>query len=140
MAFFLSSCLESNLDDLPVFKDAEITDFKFEHRWIKDDGKFAVMQLNNSVDIDHVNNLVVNTITIPGASGNFPEEVRSQITLASIVAYCNISVAAVIEPVNGAPKLGVPGDYSAERQYQVTAADGETKKVWTIKTNLNPLN
>jgi hypothetical protein len=36
-------------------------------------------------------------------------------------------------PLNGAPKLGSPGDFSAkEFKYQVTAADG-TKREWTIK-------
>ena len=42
-----------------------------------------------------------------------------------------ISTAATIKPINGAPKLGVPGDWTKDNQYEVTAADG-TKKVWTI--------
>ena len=43
----------------------------------------------------------------------------------------DLSTAARITPLNGAPKLGNPGDFSAkEFKYQVTAADG-TKKEWT---------
>lgn len=45
----------------------------------------------------------------------------------------NLRATARIMPLNGAPKLGSPGDFSAkEFKYQVTAADG-TKREWTIK-------
>ena len=42
-----------------------------------------------------------------------------------------ISTAAIIKPIGDAPKLGVPGDWTKDNQYEVTAADG-TKKTWTI--------
>ena len=52
-------------------------------------------------------------------------------TESNVVVAVTISTAATIKPINGAPKLGVPGDWSKDNQYEVTAADG-TKKTWTI--------
>ena len=48
-----------------------------------------------------------------------------------MVVYVTISTAATMKPINGAPELGVPADWTADHQYEVTAADG-TKKTWTI--------
>ena len=44
--------------------------------------------------------------------------------LSSLWVYVSISDAATVTPLDGAPKLGTPGDFSANRTYRVTAADG----------------
>ena len=66
-------------------------------------------------------------------NGSFTDAVRQNVSLSNLIAYIDLSTAARIMPLNGAPKLGSPGDFSAkEFKYQVTAADG-TKREWTIK-------
>ena len=69
--------------------------------------------------------------TIRYQTNNIPEAERGNFTEAKAVVAVTISTAATIKPINGAPKLGVPGDWTKDNQYEVTAADG-TKKVWTI--------
>lgn len=44
----------------------------------------------------------------------------------------SISTAARLTPLDGAPKLGVPGDWSKPNKYLVTAASGAQKE-WTIE-------
>ncbi|MDE7236705.1 MAG: hypothetical protein K2N66_02660, partial [Paramuribaculum sp.] len=58
-------------------------------------------------------------------------------TTSELVVVLNISTAAVIEPLDGAPALGVPGDWSKPNKYQITAANGK-KKVWTVTLELIP--
>ena len=73
----------------------------------------------------------VQGMTVPAASGAFTETIRGQVSLASLVGKFNISTAAAIEPVEGSPTLGIPGDFSAPRKYRVTAANGASQ-VWTV--------
>ncbi len=131
-----TSCLKSGLDDLPAFEDAEITSFKFEYRWVVknvDNDQLSVQTLDVTNTIDTENNVVDCTITVPAASDDFPTEVRDLVTESNIVGYCNISTAASLKPIGNAPKLGIIQDFSGSSfQYEVTAADGKTKKVWTI--------
>ena len=102
-----SSCLDGNMDDLPAFEEANITDVKFDFRY-KDP---------SDVWIDGEPIVKVVTLTVENKF--------------------NLSTAAVIAPQDGAPTLGVPGDFSTTRRYLVTAANG-TKKDWTIQvTALN---
>ena len=72
-----------------------------------------------------------NTFYIKYVTGNIPEAERGNFTESKAVVAVTISTAATIKPINGAPKLGVPGDWTKDNQYEVTAADG-TKKTWTI--------
>lgn len=53
--------------------------------------------------------------------------------LSKLWVYVTIPDAATVSPLNGAPKLGMPGDFSQDRTYRVTAADG-TYKDYIIKT------
>jgi hypothetical protein len=131
-----SSCLKSNLEDLPAFTDAEITSFNFEYRWIVN-GVVKIKSLSNSAVINSESATVTNTITIPPADGDFTTEVRSQVSLSTLVGFCYLSTAALIEPVDGAPKLGIPGDFSGSLKYKVSAADGTTK-TWTVTTTIKP--
>lgn len=131
------SCLKSGLEDLPAFEEVEITHFNLEHRYIAKNTN-GIEQLvsktltNGDLVIDADNGTITVNPTIPGASSNFSQEERKKITLANIVVYTKLSPAASIAPLEGAPQLGVPGDFSVPRKYKVTAADGKTTKVWTI--------
>jgi hypothetical protein len=145
MACVLTSCLTAGLDELPAFEEAEITDVTFEYRykdpgsvWI--DGEQAVRWINLPVQnriIDSNAGTVTCTLQVPAADGAFSEAIRAQVSLNSIAGKFYISTAAGIAPVEGAPTLGIPGDFSAPRKYRVTAASG-TAKVWTVHvTGLN---
>lgn len=144
-ALVCSSCLKGNLDDLPAFEEANITDVKFDFRykdvtdvWI--DGEPVVKVVTLTVGDKVINpetGTVTCTVTVPAASGSFTEEIRNTVSLTNLVGKFNLSTAAVIAPQDGAPTLGTPGDFSTTRRYVVTAANG-TKKDWTIQvTALN---
>jgi hypothetical protein len=136
----LTSCLKSGLADLPVYTDCDITNIYFEYRyedptalWI--DGSPIVKYITLVVatkTIDAAANTVTVGINVPAASGTFTTAERAKVALTNIVCTMNISTAATIAPLEGAPKLGVPGDFSAIRKYLVTAADGKTTKTWTV--------
>lgn len=139
------SCLRGNLEDLPAFEEANITDVKFDFRykdmtdvWI--DGEPIVKVVSLSVGNKVINaetGTISCTITVPEANGSFSDEIRSTVSLTNIVGKFNLSSAAIITPQDGAPTLGVPGDFSVPRRYLVTAANG-TKKDWTIQiTTMN---
>ena len=130
----VSSCLKSGLDDLEAYNKAEITNLNFEYRWWDEaKNQMAVKTLNIEKQISQDDNLITCKLTVPTASGSFTDAVRQNVSLSNLIAYIDLSTAARIMPLNGAPKLGSPGDFSAkEFKYQVTAADG-TKREWTIK-------
>jgi hypothetical protein len=136
LAGISSSCLKSNLSDLPAFSNAEITSFNFEYRWIVD-GVVKIKSLSNSNVINSESATIANTVTIPPADADFTTAVRSQVSLSNLVGFCYLSTAARIEPIGGATKLGIPGDFSGSLKYTVTAADGTTK-IWTITTAIAP--
>ena len=130
----LSSCWE----ELPSYEDAEITKVGFYHRFLGPDKDPVTnepivieKELSCSSDINSGSAKVDVDITIPEANGNFTESERNKVSINKLWGYVNISTAAKIEPIEGAPKLGTPGDWSVPRKYKVTAADG-TEKIWTI--------
>lgn len=142
----LSSCLKTGLEDLPAFEEAEITDVKFDFRY-KDmedinplDGEPIVKVINLIVEdkvIDATASKIALTLRVPDVTSSFTENVRNTVTLSNIVGKFNLSTAATIAPLNGAPVLGMPGDFSSPRAYRVTAANGTTKD-WTVHvTSLN---
>ncbi len=136
LGVFSTSCIKSGLEDLPVYKEAEIIDFDLEYRYTLTNENgieyLAVKSLGGDVDIDTGSETVTVSPTVPEATDNFPESERQKVSLENIVAYAKLSPAAKITPLNGAPELGKPGDFSVQREYRVTAADGKTSRVWTI--------
>jgi hypothetical protein len=138
-ACLLTSCLTAGLEELPAFEEAEITDVNFEYRykdpgsvWI--DGEQTVKWINLPVQnrvIDSGAGTVTCTLQVPAADGAFTEAIRGQVALNSLAGKFYLSAAARIEPLEGAPTLGAPGDFSAPRKYKVTAANG-TSKTWTV--------
>lgn len=136
VALFLSSCLKSGLDELPAFEDAEITNFKFEYRWMDDTNQFSqlrVVQMDVQPTIDEAGSTVDCIVTVPLENGDFTTEVRNQVNLSNLVGYADISNAAILRPVGSSPKLGIPNDFSQSNMtYEVIAADGKTKKIWQL--------
>lgn len=135
LSLLFTSCLKSGLDGLPAYSDAEITNFRFEYRWMDTTSEFhqlQVVQMNVAKTIDADNHTISCQITVPAASAGFPEEIRNQVSLSNLVGYADISLAATIKPMGDSPTLGDLADFSkGNLQYEVTAADG-TKKVWTL--------
>lgn len=135
--WMLPSCLSSGLEELPVYSDAEITNFKFEYRWAEKEGKserLRVKPLNTKVNIDKEKAIVVCQITVPATDAQvFTEEVRSKVAQNNIVGFCTISTASTIRPVGSAPHLGKPADFSQNTMsYEVIAADKKTRKTWKL--------
>lgn len=147
VSVLLTSCLKHGLDDnLPKFKDALITDvfmeYRFEDATATSGGSPVVRITNLSVSGKQfkkkedtpgaVMDSVVFNVTVPAASGAFTVAERAKVTTSNIVFMSNISTAAIMTPEEGAPKAGVPGDFSQVRKYKVTAADGSSR-IWAIR-------
>jgi hypothetical protein len=136
----LSSCLEAGLEELPLFDEADITDFRFEYRYddpekVWPDGSKVIDYTRLTTEnqlVDKDAGSIVVTLRVPEAGGTFSEVERAKVTLTNIVGYCYLSTAATIEPIEGAPKLGSPGNFSSPVKYRVTAADGKIVKIWMI--------
>ena len=139
-AVFLSSCLEHNLVDLDTYDEGNVTGvYGVYHRYylgstIPVNGERQVTQaaLTVSNPVQDVNSSTYSfDVSLPT---NFPESERSSVNVSKLVVILNISTAAIIEPVDGSPTLGAPGDWSKPNRYKVTAADG-SEKVWTVTLN-----
>ena len=137
VVFSLSSCLKSGLDDLPEYEDANITTVSgVYHRYYSDEiepstGEARIKDASLTVGDVRITNddcTVKTTLTLPS---DFPTIETGKVTLNNLVVIVGLSSAARIYPINGAPRLGVPGDWSKENKYEVIAANG-SKKIWTI--------
>lgn len=134
LAVVSTSCLDSGLEELETYKDCDITSGEIYWRYYGTDvipgsGEQQVKQVRLARAVEQ--NLETNTFYIRYVTGNIPEAERANFTESKAVVAVTISTAAIIKPIGDAPKLGVPGDWTKDNQYEVTAADG-TKKTWTI--------
>ena len=134
VAVLSTSCLESGLEELDEYSGCDITNGNVYWRYygegkIPASGEQEVKQvyLAAARTADNENGVY----TIRYVKGNIPEAERGNFTESKAVVAVTISTAATIKPIGDAPKLGVPGDWTKDNQYEVTAADG-TKKTWTI--------
>ncbi|MCF3107356.1 hypothetical protein LL912_01055 [Niabella sp. CC-SYL272] len=139
-----SSCLKAGLDeDLPKFRDALMSDVFMEYVYetagtgASPVVKAVSMNLSGKAfkkreDTGAAVDSAVFTVSVPGASGTFTAEERAKVTTANLSFMCNISTAATMEPVDGAPRPGVPGDFSQPRKYRITAADGSSRE-WVVR-------
>lgn len=137
VVFSLSSCLKSGLEDLPEYKDANITTISGAfHRYYSDEiepstGEARIKDASLTVNDFRISNedcTVKTKLTLPS---DFPTSENDKVVLNKVVLVVGLSSAARISPINDAPHLGKPGDWSKENQYEVIAANG-TKKIWTI--------
>lgn len=131
---FMTACWE----DLPAYEDAEITKVGFYYRFagpetdpVTDEPIIVEKELSCSYNINSEAATVDIDVTVPEANGSFTETERNNVSITKLWGYVNVSTAAKVEPVDGSPKLGTPGDWSSPRKYKVIAANGNTK-VWTI--------
>lgn len=134
LAVISTSCLESNLEELDTYKDCDITSGEIYWRYYGD-GKIPAsgepqvkqVRLARAVQADAENN----TFYIKYTTTALPADQVNAFTPSKVVIAVTISTAATIEPIEGAPKLGTPGDWSKPNKYVVKAANGD-KKTWTI--------
>lgn len=134
---FMTSCLTSGLDDLPEYDEAMISNFKFEYRWFDDvQNKMCVEQMLVDTKVDNNNFTVTCDINVPTTDNEFPEEIRENVSLSNLVGYCEISTAAIIAPLENAPKLGQIQNFDQNEpmRYKVTSASGNSN-VWTLIIN-----
>lgn len=134
-SLFMGSC-RSGLDDLTANEECDIIDFNFEKRTlikeeriVRDaDGneiKYTVDRveftpdLKAEIDID-TNQSVVEVY------------VKTVADISNMAGYAVISPGARIDPLDGAPVLGVLGDFSKTWKYKVTAANEMNSKIWQI--------
>ena len=134
VAVLSTSCLESGLDELDEYSGCDITNGNVYWRYygegkIPASGEQEVKQVYLAAA--RTQDAENGVYTIRYTTSNIPEAERGNFTESKAVVAVTISTAATIKPIGDAPKLGVPGDWTKDNQYEVTAADG-TKKVWTI--------
>jgi len=139
IALFTTSCLKSNLEELPLFETSTITTVRqVAYRYVSSDVSNASGQnivkfvvLTNKATIDANAKTVGIVVTVPAASTAFPDSERAKCSTSNLAIIVTPSTAATIKPLNGAPELGIPGDWSKANTYRVTAADG-TYSDWVI--------
>ena len=134
VAVLSTSCLESGLEELDEYSGCDITNGNVYWRYYGDgkipaSGEQQVKQVYLAAA--RTQDAENGVYTIRYTTSNIPEADRGNFPESKAVVAVTISPAATIKPIGDAPKLGVPGDWTKDNQYEVTAADG-TKKVWTI--------
>lgn len=132
-----TSCLKAGLDELETFDQNEITNVRFEYRWWDEAAKrLRVVEMGVTKNINNKTKEIVCSIKVPEATTTFTTAVRNQVSLSTLSINVDLSTAARITPVGGAPAMGAfPADFSAkEFVYNVMAGDGN-KANWTIKIN-----
>lgn len=133
----LSSCLKHDLEDLDVFKECDITGVQgvywryYGTEKIPGSDQVQVKQVRIPSGNFRADNEAGTCEFAYQLNHQFPADQKSEFTPKKLVVILNISSAAKIEPMEGAPVLGKPGDWSKVNKYKVTGADGSTK-VWTI--------
>ncbi len=132
-----TSCIDSNLEDLDTYDGAEITSlygvfYRYTTSTVMNvSGENQVKQATLSVTDRTVDSDAATLTVTCKPSSSFPSDQLANINSTNLIVVVNISTAATIAPLDGAPALGVPGDWSKANKYRVTAADGTTKD-WTI--------
>jgi len=134
----LSSCLKHDLPKYPLSGLDYIDKVYFQYRWLDSNNVsngqpvVAVENLTVTQTIDSADNVINVQIVVPPASGDFDAYQRSQVTLDSIWAYADVSPAATVTPMDGAPEFAYQGNYAVPTKYRVTAANPDSSRVWTI--------
>ncbi|MDO5105023.1 hypothetical protein [Capnocytophaga sp.] len=147
MALSTASCLKKGLEDLPEFEDNDITGVsRVEYRFISDEVsnasgqnivKFVNLPVKGTPKINNLEKTVSFEVNVPNANTSFTVAERDKVSLNNLTVIVNLSTAARIFPINDAPKLGIPGDWSKPNKYRVEAANGNNAE-WTIQiTALN---
>ena len=139
VAVVATSCLEHDLETLDVFDGCDITNVQCAFRW-------KTGEIHPGTGAEKVNQVTVRAYkrtyvtdesdptkgvcTIRYTKQDIPDPYKDTAE-KEMVVYVTLSSAATIKPIGDSPTLGVPADWTADHQYEVTAANG-TKKTWTI--------
>ncbi len=140
MALSCTSCLESNFEELGTYDGNDITAGYAWYRYKGDNkinasGEQQVIQKQLQRTGQVIDNEAATCALQFKVPTNFSEAEKNGVNINNIVVAVDISTAAVMSPVDGSPKLGVPADWSTPHKYLVKAADGKTK-TWTISVTL----
>lgn len=132
-----SSCLKSNLPELPYWEDNFINNVFVEHRYNGPKSRYnepivvyQKLTVTNMV-VDSVKSRIEFTLTVPSPVGTFTAEEKAKVRQNNLWVYIDVSTAATVAPVGNTPPLGDPTDLTKEHTYEVTAANGD-KRTWTI--------
>lgn len=140
MALSCTSCLESNFEELDTYDGNDITAGYAWYRYKGDNklnasGEQQVIQKQLQRTGQVIDNEAATCALQFKVPTNFSEAEKNGVNINNIVVAVEISTAAVMTPVEGSPKLGVPADWSTPHKYSVKAADGKTK-IWTVSVTL----
>ncbi len=140
LPILFGSCLKDGMDEVEYTTECEVNSVAFEHRWaIESDAEgvytLYFKNLNVNQTIDRENQTITVDLTVPGTDNAFTQEERDKVSLSSLACSFVVSHAASVTPLDGAPKLGTLGDYSAQSyRYRITSASGNYKD-WELKIN-----
>ena len=140
MALSCTSCLESNFEELDTYDGNDITAGYAWYRYKGDNkinasGEQQVIQKQLQRTGQVIDNDEATCALQFKVPTNFSDAEKNGVNINNIVVAVEISTAAVMTPVEGSPKLGVPADWSTPHKYSVKAADGKTK-IWTVSVTL----
>ena len=140
MALSCTSCLESNFEELDTYDGNDITSGYAWYRYKGDNklnasGEQQVIQKQLQRTGQVIDNEAATCALQFKVPTNFSDAEKNGVNINNIVVAVEISTAAVMTPVEGSPKLGVPADWSTPHKYSVKAADGKTK-IWTVSVTL----
>lgn len=140
MALSCTSCLESNFEELDTYDGNDITAGYAWYRYKGDNkinasGEQQVIQKQLQRTGQVIDNDEATCALQFKVPTNFSDAEKNGVNINNIVVAVDISTAAVMSPVEGSPKLGVPADWSTPHKYSVKAADGKTK-IWTVSVTL----
>lgn len=163
LLLFFNSCLKHGYEELANSSDKDLTAVTYTYRFLYNDTiqkgtpteeilKDRVCEVvfsKNSTEIEEngikgfstVVKHDLNSVMKTGPTGSVTKEMLyekfeqliAEDQLTKLWVYVTISDAAEITPLEGAPELGKPGDFSKNHKYRVTAADGSIQD-YTLKT------
>ena len=141
LAVFTTSCLDSNLEDLGLLSDCEISGIETHYRYIDENseipasGEPKVIQIRTAAYsrtyVTDENDPTKGVCTIKYAEVNIPAAQRPYFKESALVVTVTVSTGAIIRPLGDSPKLGTVADWTEDHDYEVIAPDG-SRKVWTI--------
>lgn len=154
----LSSCLKHGYEELVNSSDKNLTAVEYTYRFVYNDTlqkgtpkqeiltdrvcEVIFSKVSTPIEIDGRKgfstkiNHSLNSVMKAGPTGSVTRQMLyndfkkliAQDQLSKLWVYITISDAAKVTPINGAPELGKPGDFSKDHIYKVTAADGSSQE------------
>ena len=121
--FICTLSCRKGLKELPLYTGANIIGFKLETR--------VMDVVNQEVRVTRGDAFTI-SVVVDTTGKTVDIKVTPEVDLTKLVGIAIIDRAAIISPVDRAPKLGTPGDFSKPNNYKVTAADKIHEKTWTI--------